>query len=570
MWSRFWDHRRRTRPLYSSFGNKRSHRGLINPRPCLIAGLTPIPLALVAALIILLVAGHHSSPLASANVVDGIVPPGQSANGTTAAAALSLSGAVFTTDASCTGVDLNIYSSKDDVFINGGPARPGAAGLPDGEYFVKVTEPNRTLLGISIGSGDDTPVVVSSGEFVACYQLFAILIKASDGSAGYDDTSNPGGEYKVWVCNQANFNPNSCKTDNFKVKGGHPLPPPPRPRLPSIEVEKTADGDDANSTFTDDETASPGSPVTYRVVIDNDSAEPVTITSFTDDIYGTVTCSNASGNVVGQTLAADNGDGPGASNGGPDETTCTFLAAAPSTDATAVTDTVTVTVKDNKNNLAQAQDQATVRTPDELPAVEVSKTVDGSDPDSAFSDDETTSPGSTVTYRVLIDNDSQEPVTIISFADNVYTSATCANSDGNIVGQVLAADDGDGPGASNGGPDETTCTFQATAPSTSSTVVTDEVTVKVKDNDNNVVQDRDQATLRTTPSASAGITLPPAPGALPGVAAPTPTAGALPPTGGLGALADSGSVLALLAVIGATLLVGGTWLFWATRQRSDS
>ena len=47
-------------------------------------------------------------------------------------AAAPLPGAIFTTDAGCTGVDLNIYPSKDAVYVDGGPAHPGAAGLPDG------------------------------------------------------------------------------------------------------------------------------------------------------------------------------------------------------------------------------------------------------------------------------------------------------------------------------------------------------------------------------------------------------------------------------------------------------
>ena len=45
-----------------------------------------------------------------------------------------LPGAIFTTDSTCTGVDLNIYATKEDVYIDGGPAHPGAAGLPDGSY----------------------------------------------------------------------------------------------------------------------------------------------------------------------------------------------------------------------------------------------------------------------------------------------------------------------------------------------------------------------------------------------------------------------------------------------------
>ena len=75
-------------------------------------------------------------------------------------------------------MNLNIYTSKGDVYIDGGPAHPGAAGLPDGSYFVRVTNPGGdVLLGTSIGSGNDTPFVVAGGEPQACYQLSAILIK---------------------------------------------------------------------------------------------------------------------------------------------------------------------------------------------------------------------------------------------------------------------------------------------------------------------------------------------------------------------------------------------------------
>ena len=62
-------------------------------------------------------------------------------------AAAPLPGAIFTTDATCSGVDLNIYESKDDVYLNGGPSHPRAAGLPDGSYYVQVTEPDGTRAG---------------------------------------------------------------------------------------------------------------------------------------------------------------------------------------------------------------------------------------------------------------------------------------------------------------------------------------------------------------------------------------------------------------------------------------
>src|SRR6185369_10256986 len=73
-----------------------------------------------------------------------------------------LPGAIFTTDSICSGVDLNIYGSKDDVYLDGGPAHVGAAGLPEGDYYVKVTAPDGTLLGTSVGSGNPTPVHVDA------------------------------------------------------------------------------------------------------------------------------------------------------------------------------------------------------------------------------------------------------------------------------------------------------------------------------------------------------------------------------------------------------------------------
>jgi|SRR5215208_1629121 hypothetical protein len=148
-----------------------------------------------------------------------------------AVAADPISGAIFTTDSACSGVDLNIYGNKDEVYLNGGPAHPHAAGLPDGPYYVKVTQPDGTLLGTSVGSANETPVHVTNGGFDQCYQLSNILIKASDGSAGYDDTANSGGEYKAWVSTTSDFANDNSKTDNFKVKPQEDGGPPPQATL---------------------------------------------------------------------------------------------------------------------------------------------------------------------------------------------------------------------------------------------------------------------------------------------------------------------------------------------------
>ena len=131
--------------------------------------------------------------------------------------AAPMPGAIFTTDSTCTEVNVNIYDHKGDVYIDGGPDHPGSAGLPDGNYCVQVTDPSgHDVLGMS----DPGAVTVVDGEFVECYQLMAICKTGSSGFTlpGFDDTTNPGGEYKVWVSTDCEFANNTSKTDNFQVQ----------------------------------------------------------------------------------------------------------------------------------------------------------------------------------------------------------------------------------------------------------------------------------------------------------------------------------------------------------------
>jgi hypothetical protein len=133
--------------------------------------------------------------------------------------AFAFTGAIYSTDSTCSGVNVNIFASKGDVYLDGGP-QGGGSGLPDGTYYVMVTEPNGTLLGSSVSPPapvSSQPFVVSGGEG-NCIQLSAVLYKASDGSPGYDDTTNGGGEYKIWVSMDPTFPSNNSKTDNFKVR----------------------------------------------------------------------------------------------------------------------------------------------------------------------------------------------------------------------------------------------------------------------------------------------------------------------------------------------------------------
>jgi hypothetical protein len=161
----------------------------------------------------------------------------------TASAAPPLSGAIFTTNLGCTGVDLNIYDAKGDVYVDGGPAHTGAASLPDGAYYVQVTDPSGAIvLGSSVNMTTQKPFVVLNGEPVECYQLEAIV--GNGGVAGYNDTPNAGGEYKVWISNESSFTNNSTKTDNFKVNADEPPPPPNPAHLNVIKFyDANADGD---------------------------------------------------------------------------------------------------------------------------------------------------------------------------------------------------------------------------------------------------------------------------------------------------------------------------------------
>ena len=162
---------------------------------------------------------------------------------TVSAQPTTISGAIFTTDASGVPVNLNIYEAKEDVYLNGGPginAPDDAAGLPAGTYSFQVTDPSgKTLLSSDDVSCrqftvDDSGVIQSVVPAGGCEHA-----TGTDGEdAGitvqlfpYDDTPNNGGVYKVWVSptelldcdapgNKHCFVPRYSKTDNFKVREG--------------------------------------------------------------------------------------------------------------------------------------------------------------------------------------------------------------------------------------------------------------------------------------------------------------------------------------------------------------
>lgn len=156
----------------------------------------------------------------------------------------ALSGAIFTTDSSGEPVNLNIYDTKKDVYLNGGPginAPDDAAGLPAGTYSFQVTDPSgKTRLSTDPVACrqftvDDSGVITSLSPSGTCAHELG-----QDGEDDgltvqlfpFDDTPNNGGVYKVWVtptedlecagpddlyCTFVNHH---SKTDNFKVREG--------------------------------------------------------------------------------------------------------------------------------------------------------------------------------------------------------------------------------------------------------------------------------------------------------------------------------------------------------------
>jgi hypothetical protein len=168
------------------------------------------------------------------------------------------SGAIFTTLPDGSEVNFNIYSSKELVYLDGGPG-PGApqtaAGLDDGIYVFQVTDPSgKTLLStdpagcrrFTVSGGIITAVVPAGG----CEHPTGLDVDHGAATVKlmpYLDTPNNGGVYKAWATTQTNylagcaalgqanglslvdcgykagvavhgFIPDASKTDNFKVK----------------------------------------------------------------------------------------------------------------------------------------------------------------------------------------------------------------------------------------------------------------------------------------------------------------------------------------------------------------
>jgi hypothetical protein len=165
--------------------------------------------------------------------------------------AVALSGAVYTSNSDGSIINANIYATKDDVYLTGGPCQ-GGSHLADGDYYFEVSSPNGVLLSSdSIGDRFFTVandfIQSSSGHVTHAVNCSPPVTGVTVKLMPYDDTPNSGGEYKLTIATAAtvedcpSFSAGSSsfeicgaadsKSDNFKVGvTATPTPtPPPTP-----------------------------------------------------------------------------------------------------------------------------------------------------------------------------------------------------------------------------------------------------------------------------------------------------------------------------------------------------
>ena len=170
-----------------------------------------------------------------------------------AAPALALTGAIYTSNFDGSIINENVgYAARTDVYLTGGPCS-GGSHLANDDYYFQVTSPDGVLLSsdaigqrlITVANGF---IQSSSGHVTNALHCDPAVVGITVQLFPFDDTPNPGGEYKLTVATTASVQ--ACpafsaasntyeictaadqKSDNFKVGevAATPTPTPtPRP-----------------------------------------------------------------------------------------------------------------------------------------------------------------------------------------------------------------------------------------------------------------------------------------------------------------------------------------------------
>jgi len=244
--------------------------------------------------------------------------------------------------------------------------------------------------------------------------------------------------------------------------------------LPSITVRKDNNANTTGGYSNSEQAPAGGATVSFRVMITNNTAEAVTITSISDNLHG----SNASLTGGGSPTCASQ---VGATLAGNSTITCFFNGTIANDDDLIEVNTVTVNVSDDEGGNDSKSDTSTVTTPDLLPSIFVNASVNpGSVPEA----------GNNVNFTVQIVNFSTiDPVTINSLTDdligNLHNQGTCS------VPQVIA------PG---GGSYQ--CIFSHLVSGDFPSVINDQIVASGTDDDSNPVSNSDQVFINITNSPS--------------------------------------------------------------------
>ena len=167
-----------------------------------------------------------------------------------AAPALALTGAIYTSNFDGSIINEIVgYAAKTDVYLTGGPCS-GGSHLANGDYYFQVTSPDGVLLSsdaigqrlITVANGF---IQSSSGHVTNALNCDPAVVGITVQPFPFDDTPNPGGEYKLTVATTASVQ--ACpafsaasntyeictaadqKSDNFKV-GEVAATPTPTPQ----------------------------------------------------------------------------------------------------------------------------------------------------------------------------------------------------------------------------------------------------------------------------------------------------------------------------------------------------
>jgi uncharacterized repeat protein (TIGR01451 family) len=245
----------------------------------------------------------------------------------------------------------------------------------------------------------------------------------------------------------------NAETKTCKITNDDDIPP-------AVEVTKTADPDTL---------AEPGGTVTFTVIVHNTSEEAVTLTGLTDDPdddgpLPAVTLDGVGSCDVPLELAVDA------------TYTCSFQRSIVGGAGDSRTDRVVATVRDDEDDEATDNDDATVTITDALPAISVEKTAN---PTSVAE------LGGNVTYTVKVTNDSEiEALNLTSLVDDKF-----GNLDGKgtcDVPQTLAVGE------------SYTCAFTEQVSGNAGSSHVNTVTATGSDDDENEVSAKDDATVAFT------------------------------------------------------------------------